>query len=256
MKFILVFMMFQNLNAAVGVREGVKLTYQTKNLKTKYGHDDLGSLEDANQYSNSLACPDQSCPVRNPGLSQPMQNNLKDVGIISQALLREKFDAFSNSETTQRLIQAARDNLQTNDYVEMVYDKKTKKYKKHTHCYRAVKDALRGSGFLRPGEPFGGILAYNGVNELEAIGFKNLLDDPDYGPLIVNNPAMVPKGMILVYETASSAPARVSRAGHIEIKTADAGSEGYISVSEFAKPTYGYPIPTIRRLIGAMYKSL
>jgi hypothetical protein len=99
----------------------------------------------------------------------------------------------------------------------------------------------------------GGAQARTGVGELERVGFTNLLDNPDVRFLLENNPIMAPKGTILVYETAPGA--RASVAGHIEIKTQDSGQDGYISISETNRPTYGYRIPQVRRLIGVMYKA-
>jgi hypothetical protein len=73
-----------------------------------------------------------------------------------------------------------------------------------TLCYRAVKDAMRDSGMVA--RSFQGTRhARDTARDLENLRtpeFVNLMDDPDVRGLLENNPAMAPKGTILVYENA------------------------------------------------------
>jgi len=75
---------------------------------------------------------------------------------------------------------------------------------------------------------------------------KNWLDS-------FSDPRMAPRGAILLYEPAAHLGTCADirgRRGHIEIKTADSGSHGYVSISESDRPAYNLP----RTLIGVYIK--
>ena len=124
-----------------------------------------------------------------------------------------------------------------------------------TYCYRAVKDAMRESGMV-PREFRGQDEAHEAKVDLlgSDYGFRDLLSDPNYRNLMYNNPRMAPKGALLIYRTVGTAPPNVSRAGHIEIKTVEAGIDGYIAVAERFVPTYPRLMPQERELIAVLVK--
>ena len=87
-------------------------------------------------------------------------------------------------------------------------------------CYHFVKDALTKSHppILSSRPP--SIPAKNAMFELKQEGMINMMDDPRYKDLI-KDPGDAPKGAILVYTNKGL--------GHIEIKTGDGSSGGYVS---------------------------
>jgi hypothetical protein len=167
--------------------------------------------------------------------------------------IRARMDIYSNSNQVKRLIDEARANLKTETYVETVLI--NGKFKKVTYCYRAVKDALRDAGWVLRSFQGSGV-AKDALSDLLEKGFVNLLRDKYVGHLIEQDASLAPLGTIIVYETTTTAPKKVSRAGHVEIKTKASGQDGYISISESKRPTYGYPVPLQRKIIGVMYKNL
>ncbi|MGZ3691204.1 MAG: hypothetical protein ACXVAX_06860 [Pseudobdellovibrio sp.] len=213
------------------------------------GIDDEGSVDDifgpsqANVIGNCPECNGQTSPVA-PGAGLMMKN----IDETASVLIKAHFSSYSDSDIVKFMITSARDDLRLypNRYVVNL-----RGHKKKTFCYRAVKDALRAAAMI-PNNYNGTKYAYNGVKDLKAAGFKNLLDDHQFGLMLANRPILAPKGAVLVYETPKGSKA--NSAGHIEIKSEDSGIDGYISISESQKPTYGYAIPSQRRLIGVMIK--
>ncbi len=175
------------------------------------------------------------------------------------AFMREQFTIYSTHPRILNLIKVAQDQLRTNSYTEKRYNIVTKSFYFVAFCYRAVKQAVQKSGLVNYYLP--GDIAELGVAALKRAHFKNLMDLPDYAKILALNPQMVPKGMIIVYKTnpatytCTKKCTKPSPAGHIEIKTADAGLHGYVSVSQKNIPTYGYLIPQHRQIIGVMYKT-
>lgn len=169
--------------------------------------------------------------------------------VMTGAALQQQFSFYSDTEKVNLLISSAREHIANNPnrYIRVV------RGRRKTLCYRSVKDALHAADLVSASFT-GGVYARDGVQELAPEGFINLLDDPRFGIYLQDQPAMAPRGAILVYRTASGAHANI--AGHIEIKTADAGVDGYISVSEADEPTYGYPIPAVRQLIGVLIRPM
>lgn len=134
-------------------------------------------------------------------------------------------------------------------------------------CLQAVNDAAVESGqYTDRIETISACFAYDLLNSR----YQNLLIDQRTAGMylerqwnnkvrdknwryLLSDPRMAPRGAILLYNPASSIGqcAHVNgRRGHIEIKTADAGSHGYVSVSQSNRPAYGLP----RTLIGIYVK--
>jgi hypothetical protein len=210
--------------------------------------EDEGSEDEIDVTESGTICLSPEC-LDDVEFSPLSRSQSGAVDSLSAALLQQAFDQYANSKEVSEMIEAARKHIRDNPrrYIRRVKGRKNPV----TLCYRAVKDAMRASGMV-PTSFQGGAQARAGVGELERVGFTNLLDNPEVKSLLENNPIMAPKGTILVYETAPGA--RASVAGHIEIKTQNSGQDGYISISETNRPTYGYIIPQVRRLIGVMYK--
>ncbi len=214
--------------------------------------DDAGIIEDDYDPFESgvpcLVCLGNTNNVATRRGGVPAAAGNTNISDISTALIRGGFDNYSNSPAVTTLIASARQNLRDNPgrYIERLPGKKKK-----TFCYRAVKDALHDAKMV-PSVYNGSNMARNGVTDLKGVGFKNLLDDARYASVLANKPVLAPKGSILVYDTPPRSTANI--AGHIEIKTEHSGTEGYISISESRRPTYGYAIPAQRRLIGVMVK--
>lgn len=173
--------------------------------------------------------------------------------------LQLEFNSYSLHTRVQDMIAAAREHIRLDPdrYKETVRYRYRGRWRTRTiaYCYRAVKDAMRASGMVP--EDFGGSgVARDAETDLKnsTYGFRDLLEDPLYREILRNNPRMAPKGSLLVYRTADGAPRRISRAGHVEIKTQDSGIHGYISISERNEPTYGYQVPRHRQLIGVLIK--
>lgn len=185
----------------------------------------------------------------------PLGSRAEGVDDVAAATLQYAFNQYSNSETTQEMISKARAHIRANPRAYIQRVKRNGRWTTRTLCYRAVKDAMRDSGMV-PRSFQGSRHARDGDRDLEALRspeFVNLMDDPEVRSLLENNPAMAPKGTILVYENAPGL-SRPSPSGHIEIKTTDSGTHGYISISESSRPTYGFAIPRVRRLTGVMYR--
>ncbi len=186
--------------------------------------------------------------------------SLSATALQEARVIRDRFRSYSDNVLIVRLIQEARQNLRVKSYVEKRVDPVTKAVSYAFFCYRAVKEALQGAGLVR--NYLAGGEARESIQPLIRTGFKNLFDDAAYARLMAANPRFAPMGSILVYANNPSfdvntcrSRCRSSTAGHIEIKTAEAGLDGYISVSESFQPTYGYPVPAQRQLIGVMVKS-
>ena len=187
-----------------------------------------------------------------------------DASLSAKALqeawvIRDRFRSYSDNVLIVRLIEEARQNLKVKSYIERRVDPVTKAVTYAFYCYRAVKEALQGAGLVR--SYLAGGEARESIQPLIRAGFKNLFDDADYARQMIANPRFAPMGAILVYANNPSfdvkscrSRCKSSSAGHIEIKTAEAGLDGYISVSESYQPTYGYPVPAQRQLIGVMVK--
>ncbi len=185
--------------------------------------------------------------------------SLSATALQEAKVIRDRFRSYSDNVLIVHLIQEARQNLRVKSYVEKRVDPVTKAVSYAFFCYRAVKEALQGAGLVR--SYLAGGEARESIQPLTRAGFKNLFDDVDYARLMAANPRFAPMGAILVYANNLSFDLKSCRsrctsssAGHIEIKTAEAGLDGYISVSESYQPTYGYPVPAQRQLIGVMVK--
>lgn len=207
--------------------------------------DDDGAEEDEFTEADVIRC--QGC--LDPSIVSPV--DYKQQMIIDQTngvIVQEAFRGYSEHEKVVSMIAEARQHIadKPNRYIS-----RSKGGRKKTFCYRAVKDAMRDSGMV-PVVFTGSSVARNGVSDLKAVGFRNLLEDPNFKNIMKDDPKMAPKGAILVYETTKGS--RASSAGHIEIKTENSGLDGYISISETDKPTYGYAIPSVRKLIGILVK--
>lgn len=206
--------------------------------------DDDGAEDDEITDADLISCP--GC--LDPSLVSPL--DFKQQAIIDQTngvLVQQAFKDYSGHEKVVKMIAEARQHIADKPDRYII----RRGGRKKTFCYRAVKDAMCDSGMV-PLVFAGSSVARNGVKDLEPLGFRNLLEDPNFKNIMKDDPKMAPKGAILVYETAKGA--RPSAAGHIEIKTEDSGVNGYISVSETDKPTYGYAIPSQRKLIGVLVK--
>ena len=206
--------------------------------------DDDGAEDDEITDASVISCP--GC--LDPSLVRPLDH--KQQAIIDQTngvLVQQAFKDYSGHDKVVKMIAEARKHIEDkpNRYISRIGGRKK------TFCYRAVKDAMRDSRMV-PIMFTGSSVARNGVKDLEPFGFRNLLNDPNFKNIMKDDPKMAPKGAILVYETVKGA--RASLAGHIEIKTENSGLDGYISVSETDKPTYGYPVPSVRKLIGILVK--
>lgn len=210
--------------------------------KKKFEVDDMGSLD----FVQIEAKHCDFCNGASPNTSAELNKIFQSLNI--EIVILKDFEQYSNSDKVQKMIQAARSNLKK--YPDR-YINENGGFRK-TYCYRAVKDALRKSKMV----PFtfeGDSVASSGVKDLTSSGFKNLLNDKNYKLILESNPRLAPKGSILVYETVQGAG--ISNYGHIEIKTKDSGQDGYISISESKRPTYGYAVPQQRKLIGVMIYS-
>ncbi|QLY24565.1 hypothetical protein [Bdellovibrio sp. KM01] len=87
-------------------------------------------------------------------------------------------------------------------------------------CYAYVKDALLASGLVKSRPPGGH--AKNGVKDLKAQGFINLMDPPYKG--IIKSPDDAPKGSVIIYETSDK-----RQSGDIQIKTDWSTDGSYVS---------------------------
>lgn len=98
-------------------------------------------------------------------------------------------------------------------------------------CYRYVKKSLLAGKLVSTYPP--GARAKDAVVDLKAQGMVNLLDDPQWKKKITG-PKDAPKGAVLVYSHSSK-----RRAGHIEIKTGEGTSGGYVSDFYQSTPILG-----------------
>lgn len=140
-------------------------------------------------------------------------------------------------------------------------------------CYRYTKEALETAGITKP--RLQGRYAKQAGAELEKQGFVNLLDPVQMSRTrlkshtmneLISSPYLAPKGAILVY--APNPADRIVRicdknkrcywdqdAGHIEIKTDDAGKGGVVSDYYNEKPRTGGSMQTAdRKLVGIYYR--
>jgi hypothetical protein len=215
--------------------------------------EDSGSIDELDLTEAGTVCTSPQC-LGNINFS-PLGTRAEGVDDIAAATLQYAFNQYSNSETVEEMISQARAHIAANPRAYIQRVRANGRWVTRTLCYRAVKDAMRDSGMV-PRSFQGTRHARDGGRDLEALGspeFINLLDNPDVRSLLENNPAMAPKGTILVYENAPGLTSP-SRSGHIEIKTTDSGNHGYISISETNQPTYGFAIPRVRRLTGVYYR--
>lgn len=217
-------------------------------LDPKPAEDDQGSEDDDDELKKTEAGECPNC-IKN---SQPLGHGEEMMELSSAALVKAAYAGYSESHDVSELITNARVHIRNNPRRYISRRKFKGKVKNITYCYRSIKEALREAGMV-PVFFQGSGVASNGVKDLLSVGFTNLLDNENVKEILQNNPKMAPKGAILVYETVPGAKA--SSAGHIEIKTEDSGTDGYISISETQRPTYGYPIPAVRKLIGVMIKT-
>ena len=250
----LVILLTNNSYSAVGIRvKELASTNRDYHFQSKY-HDDMGSIDEGLDFSkNGELCFKGKCDKPQPtyGSGSSANRNPKRTAAINS--IRSRMDIYSKSNQVKKLLEAARANLKTEIYIETVMiDGKPKKV---TYCYRAVKDALRDIGWVQRSFQGSGV-AIDALSDLSKKGFVNLLKDKYIGHMIGQDASLAPMGTIIVYETDAKAPKKISRAGHVEIKTKDSGIEGYISISESKLPTYGYPVPQYRKIIAVMYKNL
>lgn len=110
-------------------------------------------------------------------------------------------------------------------------------------CYRYVKQAMMSVDALDQYPT--GRKAIDGIKDLKAEGWSNMMDNPKYKGLI-KGPDDAPKGTILVYRDTNNK----SRPGHIEIKTDHGEKGGY--VSDFFRGTDTNL--RARELVGVMIK--
>lgn len=157
------------------------------------------------------------------------------------------------------------------------FAKKNKKEKSIGYCYKYTKDALVAAGLTDP--RLNGRYAKQAGPELEKQGFINLLDQKQVARTrlanenmkeLLKNPYLAPKGAILVYEP--NPKERIVRvcskkqetpkkcywdqdAGHIEIKTSEAGKVGFVSDYYNDRSRTGHKMITSdRKLVGIYYK--
>lgn len=157
------------------------------------------------------------------------------------------------------------------------FAKKNKEEKSTGYCYKYTKAALLAAGLTNP--RLNGRYAKQAGPELEKQGFVNLLDSQQVSRTrlgkenmndLLKSPYLAPKGAILVYEP--NPKERIVRvctkkksdikkcywdqdAGHIEIKTAEAGSAGFVSDYYNERSRTGHKMSTSdRKLVGIYYK--
>lgn len=215
--------------------------------------EDSGSIDELDVTEAGTVCTSPEC-LGEVNFS-PLGTRAAGIDDVAAATLQYAFTKYSNSETVEEMISQARAHIAANPRAYIQRVKVRGRWTNRTLCYRAVKDAMRDSGMV-PRSFQGSRHARDTARDLEALRspeFVNLMDDPDVRNLLENNPAMAPKGTILVYENAPGLT-RPSPSGHVEIKTTDSGTHGYISISESGSPTYGFPIPRVRRLTGVLYR--
>ena len=249
--FIILLLLLNTTQAAVGVR--INQPNSVQQFQSRF-HDDLGTVDEGlNFASDGALCLNGNCDRALPGsgAGQSLIKNPQKKAAVNS--IRARMDVYSNSIQVKKLLDEARANLKTEVYTEVV--SVNGKPKRVTYCYRAVKDALREAGWVQRSFQGSGV-ARDAVTDLKQKGFVNLLTDRYVGKLIGQDASLAPLGSIIVYDTPETAPQKVSRAGHVEIKSRHSGEEGYISISESRRPTYGYPVPQHRRIIGVMYKNL
>ena len=255
--FVTVLVMANLSHAAMAFRvKELKEPKSVQHFQSKF-NDDFGTIDEGLDFaSDGAICFNGRCDRATPGYGSgpsPVIKSPKRQDTVTR--IRSRMDVYSNSNHVKKLIDEAVANLKTQTYIETVtIDGKPKKV---TYCYRAVKDALRDAGWVTRSFQGSGV-ARDAANDLleRRYGFIDLLKDKFVGHLIGQDASLAPKGTIIVYDTNEKAPAKISRAGHVEIKTTDSGIHGYVSISQSTKPTYGYAVPQQRRIIAVLYKNL
>ena len=216
--------------------------------------EDSGSVDELDVTEAGTVCTSPEC-LSDVNFS-PLGTRAEGIDDVAAATLQYAFSNYSNSEIVDEMISQARAHIAANPRAYIKRVKVNGHWVNRTLCYRAVKDAMRDSNMV-PRNFYGTRHARDTERDLVGLSspeFINLMDDPDVRSLLENNPAMAPKGTILVYENAPGLT-RPSASGHVEIKTTDSGTHGYISISESNRPTYGFPIPRVRRLTAVLYRA-
>lgn len=161
------------------------------------------------------------CETRGRSYSKIAANNYKNLKAVPEAVKRQnlprtphvttKWDAdpmvskYSNSTAVKNMIS---------------YGMSHKAGSIKHRCYHYVKDALtKGHPPILSSRP-PSVPAKNAMFELKQEGMINMMEDPRYKDLI-KDPSDAPKGAVLVYSNQGL--------GHIEIKTGDGSSGGYVS---------------------------
>ena len=214
----------------------------------------LEQLQPVPEKSNDQDAADQT-PVPAPKGNDYTTKNMDDS-------IQLAFASYSNSSAVSHLVNFGDTHFYTVDQ----RGRRTLRYKIHgqTYCYRAVKDALKYSHLVSPNFGDGSSEAFDAREDLIRQGFRDLLRDPTYAK-IMKNPEMAPKGAILVYEDSRGRVRyvhskrgrllKVMMPGHVEIKTANAGEQGYVSINKQMEPAYGHFETGQRRLIGVMVRT-
>ncbi len=201
-------------------------------------------LSDEQDAGEDLGEQTVNAPVLTP-VNPPEAGDQAITNMIAASFLN-----YSNNATVKRMISDGESHLYTVD----VRGARHLRYMKGTqgYCYRAVKDALRGSGMV-PASFQGGASAFMARGDLLAQGFTDLLTTDCVGAQCANYsadmkkyPQAAPAGAILVYRGGSN--------GHVEIKIKPPGEEGFVSITITEKPAYGL-WPAERTLIGVMVKN-
>ena len=216
--------------------------------------EDSGSTDELDVTEAGTVCTSPEC------LSQvnfsPIGTRAEGINDVAASTLQYAFTMYSNSEVVDEMIAQARAHIAANPRAYIKRVKVRGRWVTRTLCYRAVKDAMRDSNMVSS-DFAGTVHARDAGDDLEILRsqeFVNLMDNPEVRSLLEDNPAMAPRGTILVYENTNPNVEPPSKSGHVEIKTTDAGTHGYISISESSTPTYGFPIPSVRRLTGVYYR--
>lgn len=239
-------------------------------------------LESAD-FNNSAAIEDESGEELTEDVLNliAIKQKIQSFFSVKTVFINSLFYTYSNSSEITNLIKNAGNQVKKvpNEFLVIKPGKKTQAY-----CYGAVRTALQSKnvnlipescsevqlneeGLLervdcfvskRKREGVGSAFAKDAVEDLSMYGFINILTDPRFAYIakeLENNPIMAPKGSLLVYETTEQGlEEKVHEAGHIEIKSEEAGVGGYISVSITNVPTKPRKIPEQRILIGVMIK--
>lgn len=193
-----------------GICDGCTIPAAT-NQPTRRNQNDLSQIATA-----ALPGPTQVTGVELPGPVPGADNG--DVASISNRKTRTEAEvkAYSESEGVQQMITHAMRN---------------KAPSSKRLCYRYVKKSLLAGKLVSSYPP--GARAKDAVVDLKAQGMVNLLDDPQWKQKITG-PKDAPKGAVLVYSHSLK-----RKAGHIEIKTGEGTSGGYVSDFYQSTPILG-----------------